>query len=177
MAEDRKKILVVDDEEHVVAAIMTNLELDGYEVVPAYSGPALDLHAADQRGHVGEGRVGRLHRRMFGDAAARYRRPESQPVLRIVAQFVQFRNALDIDDKRGFNAPGSHLDKQIGASGQRPRSRACRQRSHRLGEGDWRTVVKPLHGILLGMTTRYTCIRMQMPPDENFARRSKDYLQ
>lgn len=35
---EAKKILVVDDEEHVVAAIATNLQLEGYEVIPAYNG-------------------------------------------------------------------------------------------------------------------------------------------
>ena len=38
------KILVVDDEEHVVAAIVTNLQIDGFDVVPAYNGAeALEL--------------------------------------------------------------------------------------------------------------------------------------
>lgn len=41
---EAKKILVVDDEEHVVAAIVTNLQLEGYEVIPAYNGmEALEL--------------------------------------------------------------------------------------------------------------------------------------
>jgi DNA-binding response OmpR family regulator len=41
---ETKKILVVDDEEHVVAAIVTNLQLEGYEVIPAYNGAeALEL--------------------------------------------------------------------------------------------------------------------------------------
>lgn len=41
---EAKKILVVDDEEHVVAAIVTNLQLEGYEVIPAYNGTeALEL--------------------------------------------------------------------------------------------------------------------------------------
>ncbi|HIE53018.1 MAG TPA: response regulator [Armatimonadetes bacterium] len=41
---ESKKILVVDDEEHVVAAIKTNLEVEGYRVLPAYSGQeALEL--------------------------------------------------------------------------------------------------------------------------------------
>lgn len=41
---DAKKILVVDDEKRVVAAIVANLQLEGYEVVPAYGGrEALEL--------------------------------------------------------------------------------------------------------------------------------------
>jgi DNA-binding response OmpR family regulator len=48
MAESQK-ILVVDDEEHVVAAIVTNLELEGFDVVPAYSGSeALELVAEEK---------------------------------------------------------------------------------------------------------------------------------
>lgn len=46
---EAKKILVVDDEEHVVAAIVTNLQLEGYEVIPAYNGAeALELVTEEQ---------------------------------------------------------------------------------------------------------------------------------
>ena len=40
---DRPKILVVDDDKEIVGAIKKRLELEGYDVVPAYNGlEALD---------------------------------------------------------------------------------------------------------------------------------------
>jgi len=39
-----KRVLVVDDEEHVVAALKAHLQVEGYIVIPAYSGEeALEL--------------------------------------------------------------------------------------------------------------------------------------
>ncbi|HID07350.1 MAG TPA: response regulator, partial [Armatimonadetes bacterium] len=37
-AQDTKKILVVDDEKHIVRLVQVNLERRGYQVITAYDG-------------------------------------------------------------------------------------------------------------------------------------------
>ena len=73
-------------------------------------------------GGFGKTRVVAMHQLAFVDFDTRDRRAQLQPGLGIEADFTHFANAFHIHEQPGFAHRVAHLDQQVGASADHPRT-------------------------------------------------------